>query len=88
MGDSGNMQGVHDFVKQNIEFEILKKWKQMHLNEFIIYFKKQWLESDFSRWAIFSTPLVTLLPTTQSKVSIASLKSFLLTELKIIFLLV
>ena len=31
------------------KLKILKKWQKMNLNEFIIHFKKQWLESDFSK---------------------------------------
>jgi hypothetical protein len=37
--------------------KILNKWKSLRgLNEFFIYFNKQWLNDDFVNWQIFNTP--------------------------------
>ena len=34
----------------------IRKWKRLQLNDFIDYFSKQWLDSDFSKWQIYHTP--------------------------------
>jgi hypothetical protein len=55
-----DIDALHD-CRNQLEFDKLlekteKKWKKLKLDAFLDYFKKSWLDSEFSAWQIFHTP--------------------------------
>ena len=48
--------------KSKLEFQekyklIKEKWIKLKLEKFIVYFEKQWINSPFKNWQLFSTPV-------------------------------
>ena len=49
-------------TKSNIEFKqkyklVSDKWKKWKLEKFCEYFEKQWVNSTFNNWQLYSTPV-------------------------------